>query len=446
MSQPIPSMATTGSAVQSSTADGRLRGHWLALARTIWLLLAAGLLVNFILGIQAYYAQLQTVCTLGAADCGFSWLPTPANVQALHQVGLSLDVYATAFTSFAVAISLIFLVVGALIFWRKSDEWLGLLISLLLVLFGCFGFTNVLQDAVPPAAFTPFQAFITLIQFPQYIGLGVFLLTFPSGRFAPRWTWTLALLWVAQDIAFSFPAPYGFANWPGWLEGADILVVWGSTAAAQVYRYRRIYTPIQRQQTKWVVFGLATGFLVVALSSILGGVVPSLSALDSPYQLLNGVFVGVLFASIPLSVGVAILRYRLWDIDTIINKALVYGLLTGILGALYAGLILGLASQISAQPVVIVISTLLIAALVQPLRRWLQNSIDRRFYRKKYDAAKTLAAFSAALRQEVDLNDLREHLLAVVTETMQPAHASLWLRQPEQPPAEQTHLKEANVS
>jgi hypothetical protein len=132
------------------------------------------------------------------------------------------------------------------------------------------------------------------------------------------------------------------------------------------------------------------------------------------------------------------LRSRLWDIDILINKALVYGSLTALLALLYFGLVIGLGSlvrlftgQVSQSPVVIVASTLAIAALFQPLRHRLQRFIDRRFYRSKYDAAKTLEAFSATLRNEVDLSQLREELVAVVQETMQPAHVSLWLRSPQ---------------
>ncbi len=135
------------------------------------------------------------------------------------------------------------------------------------------------------------------------------------------------------------------------------------------------------------------------------------------------------------------MRSRLWDIDTLINRTLVYGLLTALLAAVYAGLIIGLESlagvitrQGSQQPVVLVVSTLVIYALFQPLRSRIQSIIDRRFYRRKYDAAKVVAAFSATLRQEVDLDQLREQLLAVVQETMQPASLSLWLlpRKPEE--------------
>jgi hypothetical protein len=139
----------------------------------------------------------------------------------------------------------------------------------------------------------------------------------------------------------------------------------------------------------------------------------------------------LLFA--PLAFGVAILRYRLWDIDIIINRTLVYGMLTVILTGVYVGLIIGLQALLRGiisqdNSVAIVLSTLVAFFIAQPLRKRIQAIIDRRFYRSKYDAAKTLEAFSATLRSEVDLSQLREHLLTVVQETMQPTSVSLWVR------------------
>lgn len=202
----------------------------------------------------------------------------------------------------------------------------------------------------------------------------------------------------------------------------------------QIYRYRRVSTPIQRQQTKWVIAGFAIAFGPLAISltieySVLIQIFPKSSLLISlvqlPFDLLLLIF--------PLSLGFAILRYRLWDIDVLVNRALVYGALTISLGLIYAGLVIGFQTLFGefirqTNGVVIVASTLVIAALFQPLRNRIQHVIDRRFYRRKYDSVRTLEAFSATLHNEVDLATLSEHLVKVVQETMQPASVSLWLR------------------
>jgi hypothetical protein len=149
---------------------------------------------------------------------------------------------------------------------------------------------------------------------------------------------------------------------------------------------------------------------------------------------------------IPVSIVIAMLRYRLFDVDVLLNRTLVYGALTAMLAALYFGVVVGLQALVgtvnraaSHSPVIIVASTLLIAALFNPLRQRLQAFIDRRFYRRKYDAAKTLAAFGQTLRTETDLAEPSAQLVAVVQETMQPTHVSLWLRRPERHPRHLAH-------
>ena len=267
-----------------------------------------------------------------------------------------------------------------------------------------------------------------------FAALGYFLVTFPDGRFMPRWSWLLVVLWMVQAIFYVIPGPFNIMYWPPLLSATEGLLTNGGAVGVFIYRYVRVFSYSQRQQAKWLLFGLG-GFIVLSIVyDLIGSLVPGLGAPDSLYQLANGTFTFVLFMLLPLSVAIAILRSRLWDIDVIIRRTLVYTILTVILALIYAGLVLGFGSLVRGfldqqqNPLVIVASTLVIAALFQPLRHGIQRVIDRRFYRRKYNATKTVEAFSATLRSEVDLSQLREHLLTVVQETMQPTHVSLWLR------------------
>ncbi len=189
------------------------------------------------------------------------------------------------------------------------------------------------------------------------------------------------------------------------------------SAVSLVLRLRRA-TGVIRQQLKWFVYAVALFALVFPPSVIVLG---------------DGRLIVFLLPLVPASAGIAILRYRLFDIDILINRTLVYGSLTAMLALVYLGVVVGLQAALRAltgqeSTLAIVASTLAIAALFSPLRRRVQALVDRRFYRRKYDAAKTLAAFSAKLREETDLDALSGDLVGVARSTMQPEHASLWLR------------------
>lgn len=215
------------------------------------------------------------------------------------------------------------------------------------------------------------------------------------------------------------------------------MLTYGGTLGVLIYRYVRVFSSSQRQQAKWLLFGFGGLFVLVILYDLIGSLFPGLGAPDSLYQLANGTLTTVTFLFVPLSVAIAILRSRLWDIDVLIRRTLVYTFLMVILALIYVGLVFVFGTLLrnllgqQQSPLIIVASTLVIAALFQPLRHGLQKVIDRRFYRSKYDAAKTLTNFSTTLRSEIDLAQLSDHLVTVFQETMQPSSVWLWLRKPE---------------
>ena len=403
----------------------QLEGFWLHLARGAWIGFMLVELLVLMLTLVATRGRDLTICPF-IVSCNV----TPATAQTLHQLSIAPTSYATYNLVLGLLQSLVFLIVGGFIFWRKPSEPVALVASFFLVGIG-------LGAIIPSTTYPPVVIF-------GYIGipfifaaLGYFLVTFPDGRFDPRWSWVVVVLWMVQAIFYVIPGPFNIMYWPPLLSGAEGLLTNGGAVAVFIYRYVRVFNFAQRQQAKWLFFGLAGLIVLTILYDLIGSLIPGLGAPDSLYQLANGTITFVLFLFIPLSVAIAILRSRLWDIDVIIRRTLVYTILTVILALIYAGLVLGFGSLVRGlldqqqNPLVIVASTLVIAALFQPLRHGIQRVIDRRFYRRKYDATKTVEAFSATLRNEVDLSQLREHLLAVVQDTMQPTHVSLWLRKSE---------------
>jgi len=279
--------------------------------------------------------------------------------------------------------------------------------------------------------------------------LAYILLLFPDGRLlSRRWRPVVWLNLVAILLLFAgnvqpgtmenldllkVANPFGVAGANGLLDKLStigIILVLAATIAGTnslVLRWRRSRGD-ERQQIKWFVFAGAIFCAVFAVTPVLWSLPPSPETnWIWPTLFLMGL------STIPIAVGFAVLKYRLYDIDLIINRALVYGPLTVLLAATYAGGVLGLQSVLRGltgqeSTLAVVASTLAIAVLFNPLRQRVQAFVDRRFYRRKYDAAKTLEAFSAKLREETDLDALSNDLVGVARGTMQPAHVSLWLR------------------
>jgi hypothetical protein len=274
------------------------------------------------------------------------------------------------------------------------------------------------------------------------MGLITQFFVFPDGRFVPGWMRWATSLWVLYIIVATFlpslAPPVGLASvGPQDLPIMGWLFLWmGLGAYAQIFRFRFISTPMQRQQTKYAVWGLviafATAFLAFLVNYLGGLFIPS--PLTSLQLKLLSLTITLLVAlpALPLSVALSILRYRLWDIDLLIRRTLVYGLLSASLALFYFGLVVVLEGVLrslvgSSGQVATVISTLVIAALFSPLRRRIQEFIDRRFYRRKYDTEQALAVFANAARSETDLEQLSAKLTGTVQETLQPEQVSLWL-------------------
>jgi hypothetical protein len=424
--------------IESNGANTRLTGSWLIIARTVWLVLVVPSVGFCVASIVMSYQQLQTICANPVTCNNGAETLTPQVLQTLLSIGLTAHEFAVLGTIFNVITAAIWYGVGFLIFWRKSDDWLALLAAFFLVMFNVTGFSNNNVPYTLASVYPALSLPLSLMNFLGGISLGVFFLLFPSGRLVPRWMGVILLLIIIQAFFDDFPSPSSpfDANWPwpGWLKLLVFLVIYGSIIYSQIYRFRRVSTPVQRQQTKWIILGLAVAIGIIIGILAINFLIPSNFILNS----LSGIIVTIIIwpaalLLIPISIGFSILRYRLYDIDLLINRTLVYGTLTVLLALVYFGLIFGLQYLLRGiisqnNSVAIVVSTLAIAALFQPLRHRIQAIIDRRFYRQKYDAAKIVEAFSVTLRNEVDLNQLSEHLITVVQDTVQPAHVSLWLR------------------
>jgi hypothetical protein len=348
--------------------------------------------------------------------------------------------------------------VGAIVASRRPKNLVGWILCGIGLLFGVKAFAEAYAyyalaagpGALPGGMYMAWFSAELLWLPGLFLGSALLVLLFPNGRLLSG-SWR-AVVWLAVGgsaiTALLFAtspgriSPYRISN-PFGIEGNlhSILQLLGSLGAATllvccVLAVISVFVRLQsaqgeeRQQIKWFAYAaavlLSTFFLGLPLASVIG-------AIGGAWAALIPIVIGVL--AIPAAVGVAMLRYRLYDIDVVINRTLVYGSLTVMLALVYFGGVTAtqavftvLTGQEEQPQLAIVISTLVIAALFTPLRRRIQTFIDRRFYRSKYDARKTLEAFSAQLRNETDLEALSDDLVGVVRETMQPAHVSLWLR------------------
>ncbi len=385
------------------------------IAQWLWVVLVVVCVGMIAAGLPAYFHQLSH--------------PPHAVLHDLHRMGISVRAYAVYLTAIAAMADLVGLTVAGIIALRRFHETIGLVTSLFLAMLVAGSPTNSTPVAqVYPALAGPANT----VAFLFLLSMVVFLMTFPDGRVVPH---RLAVpFWLAVAACaglFIATGQYAVPSQDSWVS-IPLLFALLFGVGAQIYRYRCVSGPTERQQIKWVLLAASIAVLATFPFAFLSP--PSIGPNGTPYDAVSVTVLLLAFVCIPISIGVAILRYRLWDVDVLINRALVYLSLTVSILAVYIGGVIGLeavARAVTGQSsdLAIAVATLAVAALFNPWRRRLQGFIDRRFYRRKYDAARVLSAFSAHLRDELDLDQLSGDLVSVLEETVQPASVTLWLRQ-----------------
>jgi signal transduction histidine kinase len=363
--------------------------------------------------------MFRTVCR----DVCLGGQVTEAGSRALLDLGLSVDFYAAYLVVNDVVFAAVYVAVAITIFWRQSDERMAMLASFALLTFGIAGLPNTTYALSIEYASLWWP--LSLLDFLSAASFGLFLYLFPDGRSVPGWTRWVVFAWIAWQLpTYWFPSwnSFDLDGWPGWLA----ITVWtaflGTMIYTQVHRYLRVSGATERQQIKWVVFGISMAALVylgigVALS-------PFSPAPATPGMVTNVLiaytFVYAAMLLIPLSIGFAILRRHLWDIDLIINRTLVYGALTASVVALYVLVVgaLGQFLQVSGNLIVSLIATGLTAALFQPLRIRLQRGVNRLMYGERDEPYAVLSRLGQRLEATLSPDAMLPTVARTVAEAL----------------------------
>jgi signal transduction histidine kinase len=323
--------------------------------------------------------------------------------------------------------------VAAVIFWRKPADRMALFVSFALLTFGTANFPDTIN-----ALATEHSAWWWPVAFLNFLGaasFGFFLYLFPDGRFVPRWTRWVAFAWIAWQLPkYWFPswASSDLNSWPGWLAVTVWAVALGTVVYAQVFRYRRVSNAVQRQQIKWVVFGISAAVMAfLGIAVTLSAFAPTPTSSSTVATILVGyalVYAAMLL--IPLSIGVAILRQHLWDIDLIINRTLVYGALTASVILLYVLVVGGLGGlvQVRGNLAISLLATGLAAVLFQPLRYRLQRGVNHLMYGERDDPYAVLSRLGSRLESTLAPDAMLPAVAKTVRETLRLPYAEIQLK------------------
>ena len=420
------------SGTRNDSPPGSTADFLLTAGRIGWILLTLGLIVLFVMGIAPRYAQLTTLCA--GNNCPYYALQQ-IEADMLANLGISLGVYGVYHILVEVILAGTLTVLATIIFLRGPRTGLGLLLAVTLSIFG-LSFMSETDTAifVARSALPVWFAWLTSLGAIMFVFL---LYMFPDGRFMPNWAMLPTGILVIAALLDPLIGTGGrMTTVDEYSVIVNVLLIVNLIGGfvAQIVRYRQVSSPRQRQQTKWIVLGLLVLISCMIFYAFFFEMFPLEPGLTR-LALFTVVYAGllVLLLVFPFAVVISILQYRLWDVDLVINRALVYMLLTALLAVLYFGSVIvlqRLAIQLTGSDsrLAVVFSTLLIAALFSPLRRRVQGAIDRRFFRHKYDAQLALAGFAHTARNETDPAALTAALTVVVQETLQPTQVGVWLR------------------
>jgi signal transduction histidine kinase len=425
MGQANTQQQSAGGLVATTSTQMRLSGVPLLVARAVWLALVIPSLGLTVASFPIYDQRLQRAC-VDPTTCNIVGALTAKGLHAMATLGISASGYAAFFTSFWAVIFVVWCGVGFLIFWRRSDDGMALLVAFFLVLFNTEPTTSALAVTSPILTFL-----VVLMGLFGQVSLWLFLLLFPNGRLVSRWMGLIIPFVILQAILSVAPPTSVLSqnNWPGWFNGLMALLIDGSIIVSQIYRYRRVSTRIERQQIKWVAFAIT---IVVAGFLVFGGlfnvVFPVVQQPDSPYSLIQLAY-PLLLLSLPVCIGIAILRYRLWDIDLIIKRTLVYSILTAVVVGLYVLVVgyLGALFHTGSSLVISLLATGLVAVLFQPLRGLLQRGVNRLLYGQRDEPYTVITRLSRRLRETLEPEAVLSTIVETVAQALKlPYVAILW--------------------
>jgi hypothetical protein len=379
-----------------------------------WVTVVSLIAALFLARLPVYYTALQTVCT-GAA-CGYVQ-PTLDSAQALQKLDLSVSAYATFTLALELALAFLCFTLGAVIFWRRSNDWTALLGALAVVAsVGLNG--NVLSMDMSTA-----WGWIAMGMYVFGGGMYVLVLSLSDGRFVTRWAPWLLLCWVVAVIHYFIFMNYFYAL--VWLAALGLLLI------AQASHHRTAASPLQRQQSKWFIFGGCVELIITVGTIVPPLIFPSLGQAGSFYQLVTALALIVLSFVFPMCIGIGILRYRLYDIDIIIRRTLVYGILTVCIVGVYVLVVGGLGALIgtSGNLLIELLATGLVAVLFQPLRAVLQRGVNRLLYGQRDEPYAVITQLSQRLEGTLAPDAVLSTIVETVAQALKLPSVAILLKQ-----------------